>query len=194
MYMSALKSQNDFKNVENMDPVPFGDMIDVDGGVIGVQDASLPLHKAYDKCDVFLSELAWSRGTKKFSEMANYESDFKIYMMAVTQRARSDGRPHYFICGAESRKFMIGSTYKDIILNNGKAILYMINCDSSIIPDYILSSTVLLNLLAKNYDCIGDFSCGFGRSGKVFHQHNKKFVMTDINGKCIRHLEGIYGN
>lgn len=189
MYMSALKSNKSYQNISELPEYEWNKFTIVKDGIVGRYDISKGLPTIYAGCDVFYADLAWSRGVNKFAELAGTEVEFKKYMEKITEIARNNGNPFYLVAGKEVEKYMIGFAYTDIKLNGDSAVLYSVNAP---LIGNNLDSVELLELLALKHDRIGDFCCGMGRSGRIFKEKGKKFVMTDINGRCIEYLARKY--
>jgi hypothetical protein len=54
-----------------------------------------------------------------------------------------------------------------------------------VIPLSLQTTLDVIEWLASTYSCVGDPSCGYGNTGRVFVEHGKQCVMSDINAKCI---------
>ena len=46
--------------------------------------------------------------------------------------------------------------------------------------------------LADRFDCVGDFVCGYGNTGRIFLESGKSAVLTDYNPKCIGYVKEHY--
>ncbi len=42
--------------------------------------------------------------------------------------------------------------------------------------------------LAERYNRVGDFTCGYGRVGRIFSGAGKTWVMSDYNPTCIGYI------
>jgi hypothetical protein len=46
----------------------------------------------------------------------------------------------------------------------------------------------LVAVLARDFERVGDFFCGYGRSARIFAQHGKRFTVSDYNARCIGYI------
>ena len=191
-YHSALN-----KDIDNLESTP---LYRNNWGVAFQHDVTQVLPNEYDKCDVMYSEIAWTGGLTKFNERADTLNTYQEYINGINQILLDhEDIPIYIVAGKKEGK-MLNQNYLTIAskLNGAECVVYCYG----VLPDMYLhlSSSVLVQAdckqliieLAKVHNCIGDFCCGYGRAGLIFTQHNKRYVMSDYNGKCITYIKDYY--
>tara|TARA_Y100000034_G_scaffold95703_1_gene116367 strand:+ start:835 stop:1419 length:585 start_codon:yes stop_codon:yes gene_type:complete len=188
MYFSALK-ENDKLGIDfsRVGTAPRGVPYKTNNrNIVMAWDIADGLPNIFGKCDIIYTETAWSRGLRKYNEMAKSHTSFDTYMQAMSILPEVTGKPCIFVCGKEGSKYFKNTSYSMTINLNGKpAIGYVFNTERI----YTNRTTeLLLRTLAKEYDCVGDPCCGLGSTGRVFNEAGKIAVMSDYNGKCIRFL------
>ena len=145
------------------------------------------LPKEYDQCDVFYSEPAWLDGYNIFLERANRSntSDYDDYLKALS-KIISTGKPTIMIIGKHAIKHLPKyDCAADVVLNGYKTNAYSWNCD---LCGNFSTNNDLIEYVAKKYDVIGDFCCGYGNTLKIAKKYGKKCVLSDINKKCISYI------
>jgi len=181
--MSALKSNKDYQGAETLEDV---ESYERDGSRIMFLNmiGRMRLPVEFAQCDVLYVEPSWRSGVKEFGKRAGLPVEFIPYIKSIIKCAVYAQIPTYIVSGKEGQKFFKGAGFSsiDILLNGGKSKLYMINHE--VVPEGETSMDAI-EWLAQRYSCVGDFSCGFGRSGRIFKEQGKRFVMSDINKKCL---------
>lgn len=159
-------------------------------------EESQDLHPAFDRADILYTEPPWRHGYHVFHYRANIKSkSFTNFVTAVNTIIANRGtRPAIIMTGRDSAKLY---TTPDLMvrcsndsLGDFHALLYGI--DSGVI-DFTDRETILSDL-ADQFNCIGDFCCGYGNAARIFYQYGKEFVVSDINPKCIGFISKDYLN
>jgi hypothetical protein len=151
------------------------------------------LPQEYDNVDIFYSEISWQHGIKIFNERSGVERDFYQYMERISQIITHYNKPTIIICGKNALKHL--PEPKQIIetklklAKNSKALAAVYNFEYT--GPYETTDDII-ETLADTYNCIGDFCCGYGRSGYIFNKKNKDFVQSDYNPKCIGYIKNYY--
>lgn len=183
LYFSALKKGKAMEIVEGYEPVPLLQNFAIERGILACYDVCNGLPDAMKNCDVFYTDVAWPSGIKAFEKSAGLPIDYKHYVESIANHARWTDKP-FFVVGGKLIKNKLKAQYeRPIELNGDDAVLYSWNSQL-----WAHTAVDLLELLSTKFENIGDFCCGLGRSGQIFHKNGKRFVMSDINGKCIRYL------
>jgi hypothetical protein len=50
-------------------------------------------------------------------------------------------------------------------------------------------STEVLHELAGRFACVGDPFCGYGNTGRIFAEHGKRYVLSDLDPRCIGYIK-----
>lgn len=183
MYHTALKRENI--------NVPYVELFEQDGDIAFKSDiVKNGLDMRYNTCDLLWAEIPWRAGHEKFNSRAGKTGeDYKEFMFALQQIVIENNKPMVIVCSKTEVKNLFAEKVVDITLNGypAKAILYN-GADLQIGLDYREAYEVM----AKRYNRVGDFCCGYGNIGMVFKKHGKNFVMGDINGLCIGYIQENY--
>ena len=159
-----------------------------------VHDLTRGIPLDYDRCDVFYTEMPWRPGYAKFLERAGVSgtSSFLDYVKAlctITERQN----PFIVILGASLLRYFPDPTTRLNIrfprdLHKGaECIAIAYNVD---LPQGIRTTVDVTTWLAGAYSCVGDPSCGYGNTGRVFVENGKTCILSDINPKCIGWIAG----
>jgi hypothetical protein len=161
-------------------------------GVAFVHDIFDGYDIRYDDCDVLYTDIPMACGFDVFE-----------------RRAQSAGRTYFeFLWNAGN---FIQRAKKPAVILGGKIAAEFfgdaaVACKSKLngLPVFAICFNLqlskaknefdVLDELATRFDCIGDFCCGYGRAGRVFAKHGKRFVMSDLNDACIGHIAKNWGH
>ena len=154
------------------------------GDIVFRNDITTGLSKKYEKCDVLYSEPSWMQGYNKFINRAGKEkSNYNQYLSSISEIVESCGKPIWIVLGAHAYSRI---TKPERVLNmklHGYSTTVLGWNDYN---EYAFTDNYdFINELAKIYNCVGDFCCGYGNTGEIFKNNGKSFVMSDINGKCV---------
>ncbi len=140
----------------------------------------------YNSCDVLYTETAWKAGIEKFNARAEDDTSYMQYLEGLSQIAMSNRKPMVIVAGATEGKYLPDPTMMfDTKLNGGRAIAYVYG----MLIKPITNSEHLIAFLSKRFNRVGDFCCGYGRTGMIFKEAGKTFVMSDYNAKCIGYIK-----
>lgn len=149
---------------------------------------SLPTE--FNQCDVLYSEPAWRAGYKIFLKRANKEdSNYNQYINTINNIVinNKEKKAIWLIIGSHIlHKFIKPEKIFKINLHGYKTNLCGWNDPNQY--ENFNTNYEFIHLLAKNYDCIGDFCCGYGNTGRIFQEHNKNFILSDLNPHCIYYI------
>lgn len=151
-----------------------------------VRHAALPAE--YAGCDVLYTEMAWERGYPVFLERADAaQSTFAEYQAAIGAVIEATTLPVFLITGkAALRRLPAPASRQAMTINGGDCLLAVYH---TTYPCAHQTNLQLLEWLASRYQCVGDFCCGYGNTGRVFQQQQgKRWVMSDLNGACIDYI------
>jgi len=185
MYFSALKKRakdDAITFIQQFPPASFTDRHLIGrSSVVFRHDIVNGLPIEYNYVDVLYSDIVWPKGMKVFNEAAEAGTDYEQYMGALVSIIKSVRVPVFIVAGmAEQKRFESANDFRPITLNGDRAWLYSWR-------ETVKSNEAvkILKEIARGHDRIGDFCCGLGRTGKVFYDLGKSFVMSDINGRCV---------
>lgn len=162
-------------------------------------DISRGLHRSFRDCDLLYSEPAWEHGFDRYVERSGESIEYADYIGAISEIMRTDDRPAVLIVGKRAaRALPEPSSATPLHLNSGgrfivEAVALAYRC---ILPRVTarhrgwtnIDSANLLHALAKQYSRVGDFSCGYGNTGRIFAEHRCSWVMSDSSAECIGHI------
>ena len=146
------------------------------------------LPKVYERCDVLYSEPAWRAGYQTFQDRAEAKpTTYLDYVQAINRIVKSTTAPLWLIIGSH--------IIRKIVEPHRKLKVSIHGYDTNLLgwndeEDYGSFETNydFVRLLAQKYDCVGDFCCGYGNTGRLFQEAGKKFVLSDLNGKCVYYV------
>lgn len=161
----------------------------VNSGIAFVHDMANGWPNTMDKADVIYSDLPWMHGYIPFYERAGKRikiayPDFITRVGVMISKLKV---PIIMVTGRHAIKYLKPSEYLPIKLNGDQANACLWNITPARL-NYPKTELEILNQLARLYKCIGDPFCGYGRSGRIFAQAGRVFIMSDINPKCIGYI------
>lgn len=170
--------------------------LEKNGCVVFVRDITVGIPSEYQRCDVLYSEPSWLKGYSIFQERAfGFEpmdldsnlSAYKRYLGSISKVIGETKLPTVLICGKQAlKKLPVHDSELRVRLNGHWEQAYAWGLDISGFD--VRTNEDLIRCLARQFHCVGDFSCGYGVAGRVFKDHGKHFVMSDINEKCITYV------
>jgi len=155
-----------------------------------VHDIMKGLPGKYWDCDILYAEIPWRQGYEKYNKRARIEiRKYEDFIYMIKEVADSTDIIMVIVDGKEIARKLVFSQALKVTLNGYGSLALVFNgkLDKEGIPEGI-DVEDLLGILAQRYDRIGDFNCGYGNSGRIFLEHGKTFVMSDINPKCIGYI------
>lgn len=154
-----------------------------DGNVAFAHDLTLGFPAEFDDCDVLYTDLPWRDGFGAFNDRAGKpDASFRRFMETVAMIPLMAAVPVVIITGKRDGALLPKPRQVfPIKLNGGDAQALVYN--TTLIPNG--DTIALLHQLAVRFERVGDFCCGYGRAGRIFQQHGKGWVMSDINPNCI---------
>jgi len=139
----------------------------------------------FSSCDLIYSELPWRKGFVEFERRAGEGGrDYNLFLDTVRLSIAAIGAPAVMVTGIHAMKRLDPDAAFKVRLNGEEMLALSWKCN---IPSG-LDCQELLNFLAVNYGCVGDFCCGYGRAARAAREHGKRFVVSDYNGSCIRYI------
>jgi len=163
--------------------------VERDGCLAFVHDVRYGLTDEYDRCDLIYSEVSWMKGYEIFKGRAKKDSgSFKEYQVAISRIISRMTCPVILICGKQTLKSLpFYQSELRVKLNGFWEMAYAWGIDISGISAKT-NEELLYYLAGGAYNTVGDFSCGYGLAGRIFKGRGKRFVMSDINEKCITYI------
>jgi hypothetical protein len=151
-------------------------------------DLTTGVPEHYQFCDVLYCDPPWANGFEEFNRRAGV-ADGRTYRQFVDSLGRvveSATQPAFIVTGRHALKMLPKpAQVVPIQLNQYASVAIVYNTELSSTPG---TATELLRMLAQQYDSVGDFCCGYGRTLKAFHRQGKPFVGSDINAGCIGYI------
>ncbi len=163
-----------------------------------VHDASRGLPHDMMSVSLIYAELPWIGGWEEFNRRAVVGSEvtYKAFAKTIEASIVASGVPAVLLVGAASARLFDAPKSFAVRLNYAYSSICSVLCINfnSAHDDMIgVASTArysadLLARLAESFASVGDFACGYGNSGRIFANAGRRYVMSDINGRCIRHI------
>jgi len=149
------------------------------------------LPEEYAGVDVLFSVLPWPNGWSVFEERAGAAGEDRTYtgfIRSVVTLAESAAVPCYFLTAKRSLSLLPRAWRLGKVRLFG-AIVDMVGCGPPITIEPI-DVLLFLRALARRYDCVGDFCCGFGQTARVFAECGKRYAVSDYNADCVAYVSG----
>lgn len=155
-------------------------------------DACRGYHDAFGKADCIYIEPSWLNGYKKFiagTEAQN--TTYKNYLDGIKQIIYKLNVPTFCLCGSQVCKMLKPDVIHaiDFVFHNSKTEMAIWNVSE---PLPFHTEVEAREWVCDKYNCILDFSCGYGIIAEPVLSHNKKAILTDINPDCIRYIVDKY--
>lgn len=159
-------------------------------GTSFVWDLIGPTPKEYLVCDAFYAEPPFPLGYKVFGERANTEQrqTYKQFMKRCSDMFLM--RPGVMISGLAGLKYVRNPAHvQKIRLWDNKIDVLALWYGLEPKKDYTNAEEIVDALcIDYDFDLIGDFCCGYGRTGEQVVRNGKRYVMSDIGPKCIGYI------
>jgi hypothetical protein len=141
----------------------------------------------FSKCDVLYGEPPWPAGYALFNDRAGVKTSmsYRDFCLNMETFILASGLPAFIVCGKIALKhYSRRSSLGTVNLRGADVPLVAYNYSLPSFPS-IPSNETFLRYLAKRFECVGDWCCGYGFTGHVFAQEGKRSVLCDYNAKCI---------
>ena len=156
---------------------------------ICVQDT---LPSEFLKCDILYVEIPWKKGFDVFNERAEIKDKrtYHLFLNHLSKLILNTGTPIIILGGKESNKLLPEPASQQILINshlntNYPFIANIYHLDS--IPNFSATEE-LFDWMSEKFNCIGDFMCGYGTTGREFIKKGKTCVLSDYNKYCVGYI------
>lgn len=181
MYHTALKNGLTYEGISGTNKAsgPWGEAMANDLVISG-------LPEAFDKCDCLYAEAPYPDGFSKFNARAGVDDGrgYNDLAKAIAGVIGASKIPVFILSGQRLIKQLPAPTGSGLVnLRSGKANMAWWGYDYD--GEYRRTHD-LMALLAKDFNCLGDFCCGYGEPLEAFiRAGGKQVVAADYNAKCI---------
>lgn len=142
---------------------------------------------AFDACDVLWSEPPWPRGWDVFYGRLGQEPPMpypQFLRLCSVHTQRIGGA---MICAKSAVRYLtdpddVTDSWIVDPSNPCKVAWYGMRLRG---PLRSTSNLYLIAHLAQTHERVGDFAAGYGNTGRIFAQHGKRWVMSDLDPRCI---------
>ncbi len=162
------------------------------GSVVFRHDITTVRHTLYQcqQIDVIYSEPAWRDGYALFcvraGENDNAEHNgYLDYLTAIHDTISQLKQPTYIVMGKHMFKHLQPEATQPVLLYGYPALLGVWN--APLLPQVATNDDIIQHI-TETYSCALDFSCGYGNLARAMLANSKKFVCSDINGRCIYYI------
>jgi hypothetical protein len=169
------------------------------GSIAMVHDVMDGLPEEMNDCDVLYADLPWRDGFGRFNRRAGVRDDrtYPALMRAVSEALNASSAAAVMVTGKHAKRLLPPADAEvPVTLNGGPSVAYVYRMEALPMPgpnrEY-LPARDLLAFLADRYDRVGDFCCGYGRSGRTFIGAGKTAVLSDLNPMCIGMIASEWG-
>lgn len=161
---------------------------DTEGNITFVHDLfeSDTFPEEFDMCDVLYTEMPWTSGFTTFEERAGKSGrTFSELLARVNSLVVASGKPTCLVVG----KAMLRHLTPTLVMEVGYSVHGMAPAQLAlydlVVPRELRSELEVIEWLATQYECVGDFMCGYGRTGLTFAEAGKNYIMADYNPLCV---------
>lgn len=155
-----------------------------------VHNVHLGLPLDFYGVDVIYSEIPWADGYDEFARRAEQPNgsvpDYANWLYRLSGSLMVTNRPWVIVAGRQALRHMACQWWYPVQLNGSTAVAIGAGLPEP--GENVREAEQLIRRLAARFKSIGDPCCGYGRAGRIFTEHGKPFVMTDINPRCIGYI------
>lgn len=152
----------------------------------------LQIPSEFDRCEVLYVEPPFPHGWKVFHERAGIEPkmSYNEFFHGVTKALAESGKPAVMLCSTDPRVQLkaVPPAYSHrsaLLVDSRTCVMLWYNL---VPPKEFKTNTELIQWLATQYECVGDFASGYGYTGRLFSQAGKGWVLSDLDPSCIGYI------
>ena len=161
------------------------DRYESDGNVVFRHDVLQLVHPDFYHADVVYIEPAWKDGYEVYAERAGCkEQSYDNYLIAIRRIIAALGIPAYSVIGKAMLKRLSPDFTAPVKIHGYPCLLASWNAE----PFVVKTNYDAADEVAKRYDRILDFCCGYGNTARSALRFGKSFVCSDFNGKCVYYV------
>ncbi|OGS40529.1 MAG: hypothetical protein A3K77_00865 [Euryarchaeota archaeon RBG_13_31_8] len=184
MYHSALKKNNILSKYEPLSG-PIKDSLE---NIVFKHDITDGVNLLlFKNADIIYIEPAWKDGFEEFNKRAETKKkvSYNDYLIAIRETIIQLELPTIVIMGKYMLNVLSPSSTIQTKIHGYQCLagLWNINFEEESKDNFSI-----INTLTLNYNCVLDFCCGCGNTGKIFKEHGKNFIMSDLNGRCVTYI------
>lgn len=154
---------------------------------------TLVLPSEFDRCDVLYAEPPWPHGWKVFYDRADIEMKvpYNVFLNACSRALKDSGKPGLMICAMDYRVQLMCApptftTQSAVLTPSRPCALLWYNVEPPKLQ--LRTNTDVIRWLAQEYECVGDFTSGYGYTGRLFSEAGKSWVLSDLDPRCIGYI------
>lgn len=145
-------------------------------------------HNEFSNADCIYVEPSWLQGYKKFiagTEAQN--TKYKNYLDGIREIVKRLNVPTFLLCGYQVCKMLKPPIVYEMhfVFHGCKTYMAIYNTESNL-P--FTNEVEAREYVSEKYNCILDFSCGYGTIADPVVRNNKKAILSDINTDCIHYI------
>lgn len=148
--------------------------------------------KHHNGAGAIYSEPCWREGFVRFMKRAGKENTAKelysTYLENIVALVKRLGVPSFIMSGKHMLNKLNPDWAVETLLNDGEAWLAGYNAK----PMNFKTHKDVITHMVKLYDNILDFSCGYGNICGPCIENKKRFIVSDVNGKCVYYVAKQY--
>ena len=143
------------------------------------------LPSEFNDCDVLYAEPPWPHGFQIFNKRAGAShTSYADLGRAIRNIIETYTVPIYILLGKRMLQMLPEPDQLIETILNGNSATVAVWKDKYNGP--VKNTEHICNHLGSRYECLGDFTCGYGACVKNFLEGGgSKFVASDYDGKCI---------
>jgi hypothetical protein len=162
------------------------------GSRVFKHDITKAIPKCFLKAEAVYSEPSWQQGYSVFQNRAGLkDSTFQDYLACIKKTIEYLHKPTFLVMGKHMTKILNPKFCVPVKLHKWDCLLGIWNT-KTLIKRKSLTVDGVLDYISDTYDIVADFSCGYGSLAGAMISKNKKFICSDINGKCVYYIAKTY--
>lgn len=178
MYHSALKG---FKQYHKK--CSYVNTKNITAFVFDIENDKVP--NEFFTADFIYLDLPYRKGYDVFNKRAEKRGKGYSYLMFKILKILNELNKSFYLIGEKNISQLRVFLKHDVYYSIHKCKTYLYSNDSDI---KVNSTSELLNYLFEKYNVGLDFMCGYGNTGKIAIEKNKRAILTDYNEKCIGYI------
>jgi hypothetical protein len=153
-------------------------------GIVFRADLSEGIPPPMYEADVWYADLPWRDGYQRFADRAGViqRLPFDAMMKLLGELISNASKPAVMVTGKHAVRHLKPRQVAQTKLNGAIAVACLWGVPQW---DGVRDARDILDSLSQEYGCVGDFCCGYGRSGLAFSRAGKRYVLSDFNPTCV---------
>lgn len=152
-------------------------------GLTVVADVSRGVPREFEDCDVLYADPPWPHGYDEFSRRAGGAAgSYGDVLVVLRDYCARVAIPVVLVTGTRAALLLKPHATAPVRLPVGDAVACLWR-----LPAWTETrrSIDVIDGLARRHEVAGDPFCGYGTTGRIFAEAGKRYVMSDLNPRCV---------